>query len=90
MILIFGTKIFEKVMAVIGPFRCTRCGNTAQFRIVRSGHWFTLFFIPLFPFSSKYYRVCGACSNAEELDKETAKGIIGRVSGSPPADSGKS
>jgi hypothetical protein len=35
--------------------------------------WFTLFFIPIFPFSSKHFTVCSMCSGATKVDRERAE-----------------
>ena len=49
--------------------RCFICTGTS-FSYVRVITWFTLFFIPLIPYSFKYIKVCNQCGNGSPLKKE--------------------
>ena len=64
MIIIYGTRGFEKILGQTVAYSCARCNNIALFNVVRIRKWFTLFWIPIFPYSSKYYMVCPVCGSA--------------------------
>ncbi len=51
-------------------YNCGRCNNTVEFSYVRLRKYFTLFFIPLIPISTKYLLVCPICSANMELTKD--------------------
>jgi hypothetical protein len=38
--------------------------------LVRARDWFTLFFIPVLPYETKYFLECPSCKNAFELKNE--------------------
>jgi hypothetical protein len=76
MIILYGTRSFKKIMAQTGPYTCNHCGNATFFNVVRVANWFTMFFIPLFPFSFKYFHVCPVCGDGQRIDKATAKNLI--------------
>lgn len=74
--IIFGwghqtTKIF-------GPtFKnyCNHCNNEEYWVLARFMTWFTLFFIPVFPYSIKYFLSCPICQCGLTLDGEQIKKI---------------
>ncbi|MCF8378164.1 MAG: zinc ribbon domain-containing protein [Bacteroidales bacterium] len=47
---------------------CQHCNNTAQWKLGREAHWFTLFFIPVFPFKVEYWMVCPICRKGRRLN----------------------
>ncbi len=50
---------------------CHICSRTSHFSFVKTTDWFTLFFIPVIPYKTKYYLECPFCKNAFEIgDKE--------------------
>lgn len=62
MFLLFGTDLTEKVINVVS-FACGFCGVDARQDVITSSTRFTLFFIPLFSFSTRYRNEstnCGA------------------------------
>ena len=79
MIIIWGTRTKEKIMAIAAPHNCESCNNTVQFQLIRVMRWFTLFWIPIFPFSIKYFLSCPVCNNGWQLKKEQAKAMIADV-----------
>jgi len=83
MFIIYGTKSFEKTLAAAGPDLCPVCQQNTQYTILRVIRWFTLFYIPIIPFSFKYYRVCGYCRNSVSMDSAVAKEIVKRVNAQP-------
>lgn len=52
------------------PMRCPRCNNEVFFHLHRIKLWFTLFFIPVIPYQSKYYLSCEICGCGKELEGE--------------------
>lgn len=73
MIIIWGSKDFNKVLCQTGPYTCTNCSNPTPFNLVRVARWFTLFWIPIFPYSFKYYHFCPVCNQGVQLTKQQAK-----------------
>jgi hypothetical protein len=70
--------------------RCPRCGQEAAQRLVRSQRWFTLFFIPIFPFRTRYIATCTYCGSAQVVDAAVAKAVAagpGSPAGSVPVQS---
>ena len=76
MIIIYGTKKTRKTMATIGPYNCNSCSNNNMFNIVRELTWFSLFYIPLVPFRTTYYRVCSTCGTEDLMESAQAKSMI--------------
>ncbi len=50
------------------PIKCSNCNNEVFLHLVHSKVWFTLFFIPLIPYESKYYLLCEVCFNGIMLN----------------------
>jgi zinc-ribbon family len=69
--IIFGTRryVYQLGMVVLV---CGRCGNSAAHALRKRVTKFTLFFIPLFPFSTKFGTQCTACGVQHSLTKEQA------------------
>ncbi|HWE54295.1 MAG TPA: DUF2510 domain-containing protein [Acidimicrobiales bacterium] len=57
----------------------------AAHRIIKTTRWFTLFFIPVIPFSRKYRSVCIQCGLTLEVPKDTAAELIARTGSGGPA-----
>lgn len=49
--------------------RCPRCGSIVHFQLTKIKKWFTLFFIPVIPYETKYYVRCPECPYEIEVDK---------------------
>ena len=73
--IIFGTKGTAKVLGVLA-YVCGICGNEAAQRLVERRRWFTLFFIPLFPFSTKHVITCAYCGGGTEIDTPTVQRFL--------------
>jgi hypothetical protein len=67
----WGRQTIEDQGGVLSG-KCTRCGNLVEWRLVNRLVWFTLFFIPLFPYSNQYWLICPICSWGFRLSKEGA------------------
>lgn len=48
--------------------KCSNCSNTRAFDIVERSKWFTLFFIPVFPYSKEKAIVCPVCKSIKKAD----------------------
>ena len=57
----------------VAPEVCPNCHNQVFFRAVKSTTWFSLFFIPVFPYGTRYLLVCPTCTHAFEMTAEQAK-----------------
>ena len=77
-IFIFGFRGRAAVLATVS-LAC-RNGHLAAHRIVKLTRWFTLFFVPVIPFSRKYRSICIQCGLTLEIPKEAAEEIASGVS----------
>lgn len=48
--------------------QCQNCFNEDYWSLYKQSTWFTLFFIPVFPYKSEYYFLCPICSQGLMLD----------------------
>lgn len=62
-------KKFGATMAV----SCPNCNNETWLELSRLRRWFTWFFIPVIPYSSKHLLTCSVCSQGVELAGEQIK-----------------
>ncbi len=82
MFIIWGTKGIEKHLGFSAqPYRCQHCNNTEYYKIMRVRTWFTLFWIPIFPISSKYFITCPICNYGMKLKKEEALAMVEQQQG---------
>ena len=58
MFIVWGTRTFKKILGNAEMYTCDNCNNANEFQVVRTAQWFTLFWIPIFPFSNKYFIMC--------------------------------
>jgi len=82
MIFIFGFRTRTAIMATLS-LAC-RNGHVAAHRVVKVTRWFTLFFVPVIPFSRKYRSVCIQCGLTLEIPKDTAEEIVTRSAQAGP------
>jgi len=54
---------------------CSHCNNDEYWVLTRIMTWFTLFFIPVFPYSIKYFLTCPVCQYGLTLDSEQTEKI---------------
>ena len=71
---IFGWG-YQRQSSKILPFqgKCSSCNNTVDWYLVRVSTWFTLFFIPIFPYSRKAFVLCPICGSGIEIDRSFIK-----------------
>lgn len=55
---------------------CGACKETGRFRVIGEITFFTFFWIPIFPYSYKYYIVCPMCNARYKVKKAQAMELI--------------
>ncbi|MEW2449157.1 zinc-ribbon domain-containing protein [Streptomyces parvulus] len=70
--IIFGTKGYLYQLAIL-TLVCGRCGNPSAHTLRKRVNKFTLFFVPLFPLSTKYAMQCTFCGAEQQVSKEQAE-----------------
>ncbi|WP_299528997.1 zinc-ribbon domain-containing protein [uncultured Streptomyces sp.] len=80
--IIFGTRGYLYQLAVL-TMVCGWCGNPAAHTLRKRVTKFTLFFIPLFPFSTKYATQCTFCGGEQRIPKEQAEQLLAQQGAGP-------
>jgi hypothetical protein len=71
--IIFGSRVKSALVAVLF-LTCVLCKTPAAQRLVRVRTWFTLFFIPIFPFGhGRYVQECAYCGTQVSIDRDSAE-----------------
>ena len=65
------TKNFGETL----PTHCSICNNDVYYFHIRQKEWFTLFFIPIFPYEVNHYLLCPVCEKGYTLEKNSDKEI---------------
>lgn len=81
MFILFGwghtkNENFGKVL----PRKCGNCKNEEYWSLFKISRWFTLFFIPVFPYQTKRFTICPVCQCGTEVNDnqfESYKTIAG-------------
>ncbi|WP_406342484.1 zinc-ribbon domain-containing protein [Streptomyces sp. NBC_00648] len=81
--LIWGTKGYLYQLAMM-TLVCGNCGNPAAHGLRKYVTKFTLFFIPLFPVSTKYRTQCTFCGMEQQITKEAAEQLLATAAGPQP------
>lgn len=81
--IIFGSRSYLYQLAML-TLVCARCGNPAAHSLRKRVVKFTLFFVPLFPFSVKYSTQCTFCGVEHKLPKEQAEQLLAQVRSQQP------
>jgi len=79
----FGHQIITPY-GPVAPDVCPDCFHQIFYHLTRVQTWLTLFFIPVIPYSTKYYLFCPACNLGAEVkstDIGNVKELAGNVSG---------
>ncbi|WP_405162148.1 zinc ribbon domain-containing protein [Nocardia sp. NBC_01499] len=76
--LIWGWRQYVHRLAVL-TLVCGRCGNPAAHVLHKLVTKFTLFFIPLFPISTKHSLQCTWCGAESNLVQQQVTELLGRV-----------
>ena len=72
MIILFGTRQRRTSLGVV-MLLCQHCQRPSAHAVFRVRSWFTLFFIPLFPISTKYGTACPMCGAGTRIDRTQAE-----------------
>ncbi|MDW8805991.1 zinc-ribbon domain-containing protein [Streptomyces scabiei] len=80
MFVIFGTKGYLYQLAIL-TLVCGQCGNPAAHTLRKRVTKFTLFFVPLFPFSTKYQTQCTFCGAEQKVTAEQAEQLQAQSAG---------
>ena len=75
--LILGIRVSRVLLATL-VYICDRCGQNAPHQLVKRVRKFTLFFVPLFPMSTKYLDTCSACGRTVEVPRQQALAAAGQ------------
>ncbi|MDJ0462242.1 zinc-ribbon domain-containing protein [Streptomyces sp. H27-C3] len=70
--IIFGTKGYLYQLAML-TLVCGHCGNPSAHTLRKRVSKFTLFFIPVFPYSTKHSTQCTFCGAEQQVTKEQAE-----------------
>ncbi|MGW7463125.1 zinc-ribbon domain-containing protein [Streptomyces xantholiticus] len=70
--IIFGTKGYIYQLAIL-TLVCGHCGNPSAHTLRKRVTKFTLFFVPLFPFSTKYATQCTFCGAEQQITPAQAE-----------------
>ncbi|WP_329401732.1 zinc-ribbon domain-containing protein [Streptomyces melanogenes] len=81
--LIWGTKGYLYQLAMM-TLVCGNCGNPAAHGLRKYVTKFTLFFIPLFPVSTKYRTQCTFCGMEQQITKEAAEQLLATAAAPQP------
>lgn len=74
-LLIWGTRRYVQQL-LMTMLVCNNCHNPAAHALRKFTTKFTLFFVPLFPISSRYQLQCTYCGFASELGKEQSEALV--------------
>lgn len=67
-----------KLLGTIGMMDCPRCHNTSDWPIHQQKTYFSLFFIPLIPYRTRYLLSCPVCRETREISAEEKERFLGR------------
>ncbi|MFD9795597.1 zinc-ribbon domain-containing protein [Streptomyces sp. NPDC059070] len=81
--LIWGTKGYLYQLAMM-TLVCQNCGNPAAHGLRKYVTKFTLFFVPLFPVSTKFRTQCTFCGLEQQIAKEQAEQLLAMAAGPQP------
>jgi hypothetical protein len=86
--IIFGTRSYLYQLAIM-TLVCGHCGNPSAHTLKKYVTKFTLFFVPLFPFSTKYLTQCTFCGASQRTTKEQADQLLAQNAGAPAQGQGQ-
>jgi zinc-ribbon family len=74
-VIIFGTKGYLYQLAIL-TLVCGQCGNPSAHTLRKRVTKFSLFFVPLFPISTKHATQCTFCGAEQRVTKEQAEQLL--------------
>jgi hypothetical protein len=60
--------------------QCHHCYNATRWNISKQTNWFTLFFIPVIPVKTEYWKICPVCRQGKRLSYDTYMHLINKAS----------
>ena len=72
MLLIFGVRVYNQLLATVA-YVCENCRQYAAHHVTKRGRKVTLFFVPLFPLSTKYLDQCSFCGRVLRIPRQRAE-----------------
>ncbi|RWZ68305.1 zinc-ribbon domain-containing protein [Labedella populi] len=75
MILLFGTRLSSTIVAIVS-FVCPFCSQNVAQRVIKLANRFTVFFVPLFPVSTRYVNECTNCGGRTAISREQADNAV--------------
>lgn len=84
---IYGFRSRNKVMGQVQSV-CPRCQRNGFQTVVRSSRWFTLYFIPLFPFSKNTTARCNLCGFQYAMDNQQVNALFPQEQAAAAAPAG--
>lgn len=78
MFIIAGVRPLVKEYGTI-KYNCGHCHNLSDFRFVRISKFFSLFFIPIIPYSIKYAMYCSICKSVKYMTKEEFEAYTAKI-----------
>jgi transcription elongation factor Elf1 len=87
-ILLFGTRASESLLVVVA-FVCNFCGQHARQEVYERVNRFTLFFIPLFRISTRYFVTCSNCGGTTELNRAQVDNSMQWARSNPQVQQGR-
>jgi len=82
----FGKRDF-KVLGETDVRKCDNCSHERPFKYVHEKRWFTLFFIPIFPYKERDLLVCSVCGAGFEDKEGVTYTELGHVHEKPDKES---
>jgi hypothetical protein len=80
--IIFGWGAgFSKDFGPVGLHRCPNCNNEAPWHLARRRKWFTLFFVPVFPYESTHMLLCPVCGRGIQVSGKELAGLKAALAG---------
>lgn len=69
MFFVFGWgRQTRKNYGIVTKLHCSHCNNDDYWQLLKSTSWFSLFFIPMIPYSSQKFLICPVCQYGITLD----------------------
>lgn len=72
MFILFGTRRMRRSLGTV-MLLCQHCQRPSAHAVFKLHTWFTLFFIPVFPFSVRYMTACPMCGAGTKIDRAHAE-----------------
>ncbi|MCL2360633.1 MAG: zinc ribbon domain-containing protein [Defluviitaleaceae bacterium] len=75
--IIYGTRHFRfKKATSTQPIYCNHCHNSTYWEQTNIWSWFTLFFIPIFPYWRKQIIICPVCEYGIKLTRKNREEVL--------------